>query len=69
MKPTQFATLIGFLFIAAWAAFDFGDAILCLIGAAIFWVAAATYYGELDLSALADRASRSRGSRDSGRRN
>jgi hypothetical protein len=33
MKTTQFAALLGFLFIAAWAALDFGDAILCLIGA------------------------------------
>ena len=57
MKPTQFAALLGFLFIAAWAALNFGDAILCLIGAAVFWAAAALYTGELDLADLQQRTS------------
>jgi uncharacterized membrane protein (Fun14 family) len=47
MRPTQFAALLGFLFVAVWAARDFGDAVLCLIGAAIFYLAAAAYRGEL----------------------
>ena len=34
MNPQQLAGLIGFLFVAAWIAFGFGDAILCLLGAA-----------------------------------
>ncbi len=57
MKPTQFAALLGFLFVAAWAALDFGDAILCLIGAAVFWAAVAIYHGELDLTDLQQRTS------------
>ena len=60
MKPTQFAALLGFLFIAAWAALDFGDAIACLLGAAVFSIAPALYHGELDLPDLQQRASRTR---------
>ncbi len=63
MNTQQFAALLGFLFVAAWAALGFGDAILCLIGAAIFYLAAAAYRGELDLEELGQRASRSRSSR------
>jgi hypothetical protein len=59
MKPQQFAALIGFLFVAAWAALNFGDALLCLIGAAVFALASAFYRGELDLVALQQRASQS----------
>jgi hypothetical protein len=59
MTPQQFAALLGFLFVAAWAALGFGDAILCLIGAAVFWAANAFYRGELDLEALQERAQRS----------
>lgn len=52
MTHTQLAALLGFLFVAAWAALGFGDALLCLIGAAVFAAAAAFYRGELDLSSL-----------------
>jgi hypothetical protein len=52
MKPAHLAALIGFLFVAAWAALGFGDALLCLIGAAVFYVVTAFYQGELDLSDL-----------------
>jgi hypothetical protein len=44
--------MLGFLFVAAWSALGFGDAILCLIGAAAFYLVTAYYRGELDLSAL-----------------
>lgn len=60
MRPTQFATLLGFLFVAVWIAGDFGDAILCLIGAAVFFLATAVYHGELDLDDLQRRASNTR---------
>ena len=60
MKPTQFAALLGFLFVAVWAAGDFGDAILCLIGAAIFYLAYSLYRGELSLDELQQRLSSSR---------
>jgi hypothetical protein len=56
MKPQHFAALLGFLFVAAWASLGFGDALLCLIGAAVFYVATAFYRGELDLAALQQRA-------------
>ncbi len=60
MKPQQLAALIGFLFVAAWITVGFGDAILCLIGAAVFYLATAFYLGELDLEALQQRATGSR---------
>jgi len=41
MNPKQLAALVGFLFVAAWIGFGFGDAILCLIGAAVFLLIAA----------------------------
>ena len=51
----QFAALLGFAFVAAWIAFGFGDAILCLVGAAVFAAAAAVAQGELDLSDVQSR--------------
>jgi hypothetical protein len=60
MTPPSFAALIGFLFVAAWAALGFGDAILCLLGAAVFYAVTAFYRGELDLAALQQRAGPSR---------
>lgn len=59
MKPAQLAALIGFLFVAAWVTLGFGDALLCLVGAAVFYAATAFYHGELDLSNL-QQQSRSR---------
>jgi hypothetical protein len=56
MKPQHFAALLGFLFVAAWASLGFGDALLCLIGAGVFYLATAFYRGELDLAALQQRA-------------
>ena len=55
MTPSQLAGLLGFLFVAAWAALGFGDAILCLIGAAVFYLATALYRREIDLDALQQR--------------
>ncbi len=63
MNPPQFAALIGFLFVAAWAALGFGDAVLCLIGAAVFYIATAVFRGELDLAELQQRTSSGRGVR------
>ena len=63
MTSQQFAALLGFLFVAAWAALSFGDAILCLLGAVVFLLASAFYRGELDLATLQERASGYRSSR------
>ncbi len=52
MRQSQFAALLGFLFVAAWAALSFGDAILCLLGAAVFYLLAAIRAGEIDLNDL-----------------
>jgi hypothetical protein len=61
MNAQQLAGLIGFLFVAAWIAFGFGDAILCLIGAGVFYAATAVYHGDLDLVELQQRARQPRG--------
>jgi hypothetical protein len=61
MNPKQLAGLLGFLFVAAWIGFGFGDAILCLIGAAVFYLVIAFYSGELDLAELQQRARQPRG--------
>ena len=60
MNPQQLAALLGFLFVAAWAALGFGDAVLCLVGAAAFYAATAFYRGELDLADLQQRAATKR---------
>jgi hypothetical protein len=61
MNAKQLAGLLGFLFVAAWIGFGFGDAILCLIGAAVFYIATALYQGELDVAELQQRARQPRG--------
>ncbi|MGI8412361.1 MAG: hypothetical protein ACR2QA_07675 [Solirubrobacteraceae bacterium] len=55
MNPQQLAALLGFLFVAAWAALGLGDAVLCLIGAGVFYLVTAFYRGELDLVELQQR--------------
>ncbi len=57
MTSQQFSALLGFLFVAAWVAFGFGDAFLCLIGAVVFMLANSFYRGELDLNSIQERAS------------
>lgn len=59
MNLKQFLALIGFLFVAAWIAFDnFGYAILCLVGAAVFYGIGAVLQGELDLGDMQSRIQR-----------
>ena len=55
MTQKQFAALLGFAFAAAWIAFNFGYALLCLAAAGAFSAAAAFLQGELDLGELGDR--------------
>lgn len=54
------AALLGFAFVAAWIGLGFGDAILCLLGAAIFYAVASFLEGDLNLADLQDRLSSSR---------
>jgi len=69
MNDNRFAALLGFLFVAAWIGFGFGQAVLCLVGAVIFYLGAALYRGELDLGAWQDRVSAGQAStRGPGRR-
>ncbi len=57
----RYLGLIGFLFVAAWVAFGFGDAILCLVGAVVFYGIGAVLEGELDLGEVQARFQRSSG--------
>ncbi|MBV8945349.1 MAG: hypothetical protein JO286_20485 [Solirubrobacterales bacterium] len=50
--------LLGFLFVAAWIAFDFGRAILCLVGAAAFYLIGEIVQGDLDLGEMQARIRR-----------
>ncbi len=55
----QFLGLLGFLFVAAWIGFNFGYAILCLVGAGLFYAIGAVLQGELDLGDVQSRIQRS----------
>jgi hypothetical protein len=59
MNLKQFLGLLGFLFVAAWIAFNFGYAILCLVGAGLFYAIGAVLQGELDLGDVQSRIQRS----------
>jgi hypothetical protein len=50
--------LLGFLFVAAWIAFDFGRAVLCLVGAVVFYLIGEVVQGELDLGEMQARIRR-----------
>ena len=51
----SFAAGVGFAFVAAWIAFGLGDAVLCLVGAAVFWTVAGVLGGSVDLGELQGR--------------
>ncbi|MBB4660481.1 hypothetical protein [Conexibacter arvalis] len=55
MNRKSFLALLGFLFVAAWIALSFGDAILCLLGAALFYAIGAVIEGEIDLGEMQSR--------------
>lgn len=55
MTIKQYLGLLGFLFVAAWIAFNLGDAVLCLVGAAVFAIIGALAQGEIDLATLQAR--------------
>jgi hypothetical protein len=58
MTSKQLAALIGFGFVAIWIAFGFGEAILCLLGAVVFYAAVLYFQGGLDFADLQSRLSR-----------
>jgi hypothetical protein len=47
--------LFGFLFVAAWIGFGFGEAILCGLGAVVFYFASSFLEGGVDLGELQSR--------------
>jgi hypothetical protein len=51
----RFAALLGFAFAAAWVGLGFGEAILCLVGAAVFYLVARFTAGELELEDMRER--------------
>ena len=53
----QPAALVGFAFVAAWIGFSFGEALLCLLGALVFWAVAGVLEGKIDLGELQSRLS------------
>ena len=55
MSPKHFAALLGFAFVAAWIGFGFGQAVLCLLGAGVFFAAASIAQGEIDLGQMQSR--------------
>lgn len=55
MSLKQFAALLGFAFVAAWIGFDFGSAVLCLLGAGVFATGAAIVTGDVDLADVQSR--------------
>jgi hypothetical protein len=56
----QFAAALGFGFVAAWIALNLRYAILCLVGAAVFYGAAGVLQGEVDLGDATPPAQRRR---------
>jgi len=57
MNTRHLAALLGFAFVAAWIALNFGYALLCLIGAGVFYALAAVLEGDIDLGELQSRVS------------
>jgi len=63
MDQNQFLAVLGFGFVAAWIGAGFGSAVLCLLGAGLFWAAGLIAKGELDLAEVQERL-RSQGAPD-----
>lgn len=55
MNVKHVAALLGFAFVAAWINFNFGYALLCLLGAGVFYAVAMLATGELDVAELQAR--------------
>ncbi len=57
MSTKQFGALLGFLFVATWVVLNFGYAILCLVGAGVFYLAASYMEGDVDVAEIQSRLS------------
>jgi hypothetical protein len=68
MTTRPFAALIGFAFVAAWIALSFGYALLCLLGATVFYALATVVEGGVDLGELQARVTQQQLGRDRARR-
>jgi hypothetical protein len=55
IDPKLVAAVLGFAFVAMWIAVDFGAAVLCLVGAIVFWGIAALVRRELDVAQIQSR--------------
>jgi hypothetical protein len=55
VSQRYFAALIGFGFVAVWILASFGSAILCLVGAAVAYVASMFLTGDLDAEEVRGR--------------
>lgn len=55
MTTRHLAALLGFAFVAVWIALNFGYALLCLIGAGVFYALASVLDGDIDLGELQAR--------------
>jgi hypothetical protein len=53
----HFAAALGFAFVAVWIGTNLGYAVLCLVGAAVFYLLAELIEGEIDLGELQARLS------------
>lgn len=53
----HFAAALGFAFVAVWIGTNVGYALLCLLGAAVFYILAQLLEGEIDLGELQARFS------------
>lgn len=58
ISAKHIAAVLGFAFVAMWIAIDFEAAILCLVGAFVFWAVTAFLRGELDLTEIQSRFGR-----------
>jgi tetrahydromethanopterin S-methyltransferase subunit E len=68
MTTRHLAALVGFAFIATWIALSFGYALLCLLGAAVFYAVAAVVDGGVDLGEVQARVTQQQLGRDRARR-
>jgi len=55
MTTRHLAALLGFAFVVAWIALNLGYALLCLLGAGVFYALAAVVEGDIDLGELQSR--------------